>query len=132
MLTPSIITRPVFGKTRRILPSFPWSSPRTTRTVSPLARWSRTRATLSVCRLRLTALERSVFRYLRIRISDDLGRQRDDLHVLLLAELARHGPEDAGGPRLALLVDDDHRVFVEPDVAPVLAASLLGPPLHRR
>src|SRR6266571_3443829 len=71
-------------------------------------------------------LARPALRYWRIRISDDLRRERDDLHVLLLAELARHGSEDAGRPRLALFVDDDHRVLVEPDVAPVLTPRLFG------
>src|ERR1019366_4848006 len=40
MFTPSIVTRPVFVKTRMILPSLPLSSPRTTRTVSPRTTWT--------------------------------------------------------------------------------------------
>src|SRR5439155_23867293 len=102
------------------------SSPRTTRTLSPFVTCSVTRSALSTCRARLTTLERPAFRYFRIRISDDLGRQRDDLHVLLLAELARHWTEDSCRARLALFVDDEDRVLVEADVAAVLAAGLLG------
>ena len=46
MLIPSISTRPVFGYTRMIFPSFPLSSPRTTFTVSPLAMCSTSRSAL--------------------------------------------------------------------------------------
>src|SRR2546429_4012657 len=49
----------------------------------------------------------------------------DLLHVLLLAELARHGSEDAGRPRLTLFIDDHDCVLVEADVGSVLAAGLL-------
>src|SRR5581483_1657498 len=61
---------------------------------------------------------------------DHFGRQRHDLHVALLAELARHGAEDAGRSGLPLLVDDDDGVLVEPDVAPVLPPRLLGRAHH--
>src|SRR3954465_2054524 len=103
-----------------ILPSLPLSSPRTTRTVSPFDTCSVTRSALSACRLRLTARGRSVLRCLRCLISNHLGRQRHDLHVPLLAQLARDRSEDAGRPRLSLIVDDHHGVLIEPDVAPIL------------
>src|SRR4051794_12452688 len=63
--------------------------------------------------------------------SDDLGRQADDLRIVL-AKLAGHGPEDAGAARVVVvLVQDDHGVPVEADVAAVLAtAELLGPDDH--
>src|SRR5688500_18140924 len=125
MFTPSTMTRPVFVKTRTTLPSLPLSSPRTTRTVSPDVTWSGTRSALSLCRLRLTTRMRSVFRYFRSRISEHLGRERDDLHVLPLAKLARHRTEDARCARLPGLVDDDDGVFVEPDVSPVFPPRLL-------
>src|SRR5450830_248377 len=99
-----------------IFPSLPLSSPRTTRTVSPLVTCSFARSALSAWRFRLTARGRSVLRCVRIRMSEHLGSQRHDLHVPLLAQLARDGSEDAGRSRLALLVDDHHRVLVEPDV----------------
>src|SRR5512147_653461 len=58
----------------------------------------------------------------------DLRRERDDLHVPLLAQLAGDGPEDPGGPRLAVVGDEDGGVLVEPDVRAVLAPGLLGRP----
>src|SRR5690349_19774273 len=125
MLMPSIVTRPVRWFTRMTLPSLPLSSPRMMRTVSPAVTCTFTRAALSSWRLRLTARGRSVLRCLRIRMSDHLGRQRHDLHVPLLAQLARDRTEDAGGPRLPLLVDDDDGVLVEADVAAVLPPRLL-------
>src|SRR5438105_12639762 len=83
------------------------------------------RARLSACRLRLTARGRSVLRYLRIRISNHLWRQRHDLHVLPVAQLARHGAEDARRARLPLLIDDHDSVLVEADVTAVLTPRLL-------
>src|SRR6478609_668964 len=56
---------------------------------------------------------------------EHLRRERHDLHVLPLAQLSGHGPEDTGRLRLPLVIDDDRGVLVEPDVAPVLAAGLL-------
>src|SRR5687767_789970 len=125
MLMPSTVTRPVFVNTRSTLPSLPLSSPRMTRTVSPRVTGIVTRSVLMAWRLEFFAFGRSVFRCFRIRMSDDLGRQRYDLHVLLFAELPGDRAEDARRARLALLVDDDDGVLVEPDVAPVLAAGLL-------
>ncbi len=62
------------------------------------------------------------------RPSQHLRRQGDDLHELLLPQLAADGPEDAGPDRLAGLVDDDRGVVVEADVGAVLAADLLAGP----
>src|SRR5919197_2263066 len=59
-------------------------------------------------------------------MSDDLRRERHDLHELLLAQLAAHRPEDARGARLALLRDEHGGVLIEPDVGAVLALGLLG------
>src|SRR5258708_24489176 len=50
---------------------------------------------------------------------EDLGSERDDLHELLGAELARHRPEDAGPDRLAFLAHHHRAVGVELDVAAV-------------
>src|SRR3712207_4021525 len=121
MFTPSIVTRPRFGKTRRMRPSFPLSSPRTTRTRSPFVTCILTRCRFSSWRLCARTRARSALLCLRIRMSDHLGGERHDLHVLLLTELARHGAEDARRPRLALLGDDHDGVLVEADVAAVLA-----------
>src|SRR4051812_31424143 len=56
---------------------------------------------------------------------EHLRRERDDLHEVALAQLARDGPEDAGPARVVLRVDDDGGVLVEGDVRAVLAAVLL-------
>src|SRR4051794_41882498 len=61
-----------------------------------------------------------------------LRRERDDLHIPLLAQLPGDRAEDARRPRLARLVDQHRRVLVEPDVGAVLAAGLpCGAPEHR-
>src|SRR2546425_304583 len=123
--TPSITTRNRLGWTWRTLPSLPRYSPRITRTVSPLA-------TCSLCRSGSRPRSRRLFRYTSGFMSDDLRRERDDLHELLLAQLTADGPEDAGRPRLALVGDEHGRVLVEPDVRPVLASGLLRRPHDHR
>src|SRR6476469_1617441 len=125
MLIPSIVTRPVLENTRSTFPSLPLSSPRRTRTVSPRVTGMVIRSTLAACRARFFAFVRSVFLYFSIRMSDDLRGQRHDLHVFLVAQLARDRAEDARCTRLALVVDDHHGVLIELDVAAVLAARLL-------
>src|SRR4029450_4838271 len=113
MLIPSIVTRPVLGNTRRILPSLPLSSPRITRTVSPRVTGIEIRSTLIAWRLEFLAFARSVFLCFRMRMSDDLRRQRHDLHVLLVAELAGNRTKDSRRARLALLVYDHYGVIRE-------------------
>src|SRR3954452_17889908 len=56
---------------------------------------------------------------------EHLRGERDDLHEVALAQLARHGAEDARAARVVLRVDDDRGVRVEGDVRAVLAAVLL-------
>src|SRR3954469_21138356 len=58
-------------------------------------------------------------------ISEHLRRQGDDLHEPAVAQLATDPAEDAGPPRLAVPLDQDGGVLVEPDVAAVGAAALL-------
>src|SRR5688572_32149549 len=108
---------------RMTFPSFPLSSPRITFTVSPFETWSLSRLAFSACR----ALSRflAVFLYFRTLTLQNLRGKRDDLHVLLLAELARHGTEDARRAGLARFIYDDDGILVEPDVRAILAASLL-------
>src|SRR6266576_6831073 len=65
-------------------------------------------------------------------MSDDLRRQRHDLHELLLAQLAGHRAENAGGPWLAFVVDQHCRILVEANVGAVLALGLLGCPHDHR
>src|SRR5262249_23362000 len=52
-------------------------------------------------------------------------RERHDLHVVPVAQLAGHRAEDARAPRVALVVDEHGRVLVEADVAAVGPAELL-------
>ena len=55
-----------------------------------------------------------------------LRGEGDDLHEVLLAELAGDGAEDAGSARVVLRVEQDGRVLVEGDVGAVGAAELLA------
>src|SRR5919198_2037507 len=121
MLTPWMVTRPVLGNTRSTRPRLPLSSPEMTCTVSPLVMRSRARSG-AWCLTRLAFLYTSGFMLQHLR------RERDDLHVSLLAQLPGDRAEDTGGPRLARVVDQDRSVLVEPDVGPVLPAGLLGRP----
>src|SRR5687768_2157814 len=121
MFTPSTVMRPVLGNTRSTLPRLPLSSPEISCTVSPLVMCRRFRTT-GFRRTRLAFLYTSGFMLQHLR------RERHDLHVALLAQLARDRAEDAGGPRLSGVVDQDRRVLVEADVGAVLAAGLLRRP----
>src|SRR5439155_17661329 len=59
------------------------------------------------------------------------ARERDDLHEILVAQLACGGSEDARPARIVFLVDHHRRVAVETDVAAVRAdGRLLGPHDH--
>src|SRR5436189_6444699 len=57
--------------------------------------------------------------------SEHLRRQRDDLHEVLLAQLARDRSEDPGAARVALVVDDHCGVLVEGDRGAVVPAERL-------
>src|ERR1700741_1434224 len=61
-----------------------------------------------------------------IFISEHLRRERDDLHELLVAQLATDRSEDAGPARLVVRLDQHGGVLVEADVRPVRPALLLG------
>src|SRR5689334_114627 len=119
IFTPCTVTRPFLGSTRSTVPRLPLSSPEITWTVSPLATCRRIRTGV-VPRTRRAFLYTSGFMLQHLR------RERDDLHVPLLAQLAGDGPEDAGGPRLTRIVDQHRGVLVEPDVGAVLPSGLLG------
>src|SRR3546814_4204677 len=58
--------------------------------------------------------------------SEHFGRERDDLHELLGAQLAGHGPEDARADRLVLVVQQHRGVAVEADQRAVGAANALA------
>src|SRR4051794_4385016 len=57
--------------------------------------------------------------------SEHLRRERDDLHVVAIAQLAGHRPEDARAARVARGIDDHGGVLVEGDVGAVVAPELL-------
>src|SRR5262249_45116155 len=62
--------------------------------------------------------------------SQHLRRERDDLHVVLGAQLARNRPEDAGADRLHLRRDQHRGVAVEADDRAVRPAHILAHPHH--
>src|SRR6185437_9005336 len=109
MLTPWTRTRLSFGRTRRTSPVLPLSLPAMTTTLSPFLIFS----------LLMSNDPGSQ------RGSQNFGRERNDLHELAGAQLARHRSEDARANRLALLVDEHRRVAVEADGAAVRAADFL-------
>src|SRR5665647_3376508 len=57
-----------------------------------------------------------------------LRGERDDLHELLLAQLATDGPEDAGTARVAIGLEDDGGVLVKLYVRAVGTTTFLGRP----
>src|SRR5436190_11950703 len=93
MLRPSTRTLAFFGSTRRTLPVLPRSLPEMT----------------------MTSSSRRIF----TAMLEHLRHERHDLHEVALAQLARHGAEDAGAARVVLGVDDHGRVLVERDVGAV-------------
>src|SRR3954466_1398913 len=105
-LMPSTSTRWVSGNTGMTLPVSPrypplaFAGPAMTWTVSPF-------------------LIRS------FRISEHLRSQCNNLHELLVAQLAAHGAEDAGAARVPVVAEDDGGVLVEADVRAVGTAALL-------
>src|SRR5574340_888584 len=104
----STITRRSAGRASITRPRFPRSLPVRICTVSPF------------------------FTFIFAAISEHLGSQADDLHEVLLAELARDGPEDARPARVRLLVDEDGGVLVEADERAVVPAEgLLRTDDHR-
>src|SRR3954453_13882251 len=102
----SMITLLSRGRASRTRPCLPRSLPASIWTVSPFLILS----CVAMCFL------------------ENLGCEADDLHEVLLAQLAGDGPEDARPARVALCVDDHRRVLVERDQRSVVAAEgLLRP-----
>src|SRR3954470_20213448 len=87
--------------------------------------------TLPLAPLSLPAMTTTVSPFL-IFMSEHLRCQRDDLHELLVAQLATDRPEDAGAARLVVRLDQHRGVLVEPDVAAVRTPPLLGGTDHDR
>src|SRR5207244_609734 len=130
IMTPSTRTRFLSAMTRRTRPCLPLSLPAITSTLS--FRLILVPAINSLILDDLVAPEPdsgilwckpdSQHRAKRSSLLDNLGRQRDDLEELLLAELAGDGAEDAGSDRLIDVVDDDSGVLVEANIGTVFAA----------
>src|SRR6185295_6055712 len=114
MFTPCTSTRASSRSTRSTSPLLPLSLPVLTTTLSPFRI------------LNFTAIAAPDFPLAR-RLQH-FRRQRDDLHEVLAAQLARHRPEDAGPDRLALLGDQHRRIAVEADRGTVRPPDLLGRP----
>src|SRR2546421_4607185 len=55
-------------------------------------------------------------------------RQRNDLHILALAKLASDGSENASAARLTLSVQQHNGIFIEANIAAVLAARFFFRP----
>src|SRR5690606_4258677 len=90
---------------------------------SESVRTSRTRPSLPRSRPAMTTT-RSPF--LTLAMSEHLRCQRDDLHELLVTQLAAHRAEDTRAARLAVVLEDHCGVLVELDVWAVRAAALLA------
>src|SRR5687768_6556053 len=74
--------------------------------------------------LSLPAMTTTVSPFL-IFMSEHLRSQRDDLHELLVAQLATDRTEDARPARLVVLLDQHGGVLVEADVRAIRATTLL-------
>src|SRR5919201_7021296 len=98
--TPLTTTLCRSGMVRRTSPCLPLSLPAMTITGSPGARSSQRRLGCAL--------------FLNIS-SQNLGSQRDDLHKVALAQLARHRSEDTGAARVVRLGQEDGGVLVEAD-----------------
>src|SRR5262245_37618965 len=98
MLMPRTRARPSAGRISITSPLRPLSRPVSTITLSPF---------LILAAITAPPLIRTA--------SQDLRRQRNDLHVVLGAQLARHRPENAGADRLHLRGDQHRGVAVEAD-----------------
>src|SRR2546423_98827 len=107
------------GRVRRTSPCLPLSLPAVTITGSPGARSSQRRLG--------SGLFFSIGFWLQ-----DLRGERDDLHEVALAQLARDGPEDAGAARVVGRGEKDGRVLVEADQRAVRALVFLLYPHHHR
>src|ERR1051325_5405850 len=80
--------------------------------------------TLPFAPLSLPAITWTVSPFL-IFMSEHLRCQRDDLHELLVAQLAADRAEDAGTAGLVVVLDEHGGVLVEADVRAIRTATLL-------
>src|SRR6185312_17053384 len=80
--------------------------------------------TLPFAPLSLPAITSTVSPFLTF-MSEHLRRQRNDLHVALVAQFTADRPEDAGAARVAVGLDQHRGVLVELDVGTVRTTLLL-------
>src|SRR3954453_2295061 len=80
--------------------------------------------TLPLAPLSLPAITCTVSPFLTF-MSEHLRGEGDDLHELLVAQLATDRAEDARPSRFVVVADEHGGVLVEPDVAAVRPAPLL-------
>src|SRR5436190_13932688 len=124
MLRPSTKTRLFLGSTAFTVPVFPLSLPVITLTVSPFL------ILIAISRPPPRGRARAPSRGAGVgwwsAALEDLRGERDDLHEVAIAQLARDRAEDAGAARVVGGVDDHRGVLVEGDVGAVLAPELLA------
>src|SRR4051812_30645979 len=145
MFRPSTKTRFFFGSTALTVPVLPLSLPVITLTVSPLRIFSRCGTGYRASRAGPQQTGRDSGEVTMVvteppgwgpqqtgrdsgevtMLLKHLRRERDDLHEVAVAQLARHRAEDARAARVVGGVDDHGGVLVEGDVGAVLAAELL-------
>src|SRR6266571_3403392 len=109
-LTPSTTQRFLAVRMRSTLPVLPLSRPAITTTLSPLR----------ICRAMISSVN-----------SNHFTCQRNDLHEILVAQLAGDSAEDARAARVVVLVDHHGRVLVKAHIAAIDSADhLLGAHNH--
>src|ERR1700737_2743803 len=121
MLMPRTSARPSAGRTAITSPVRPLSRPGITTTLSPLRILAAITPPPGRCRPCGSW-----------QPSQHLRGERDDLHVILGPQLARHRPENAGADRLHLWRDQHRGVAVEANDRTVGPADVLGHAHHHR
>src|ERR1051325_8230882 len=115
ILIPSTMTRLFFVKTSMILPRLPRSAPAITTTSSPF---------LTCC---FGISSKFLF-----ACSDHFRSQRNNLHKLLVAQLAGDRPENTRPARIIFLIDDHNRVVIETQIRTIGTANRLARAHHHR
>src|SRR6185503_1639577 len=112
MPAPSTFTFPRAGATDKTRPRFPLSRPaiRTT--------WSFFRIFVRFLPFNVLHLRRKLT---TCATSNDLRRQRNNLHVILVAQLARYRSKNARADWRAVFFDQHRCVLIEPNVGAVAA-----------
>src|SRR5690606_3754998 len=126
-MMPPVTLRCGFGRVWRLTMFTPstsrrWSS--STRITRPRLPLSRPARTITSSPVRILFMVQSLLPH--PRPLQHLGRERDDLHELLGAQLARDRTEHARPEELALVVEQYRGVGVEADGRPVRAAHALA------